>query len=49
MKNFLEKHQELIIGILNGFDRLIIQGTLRHLAHTGGMIDFLYGQNCTST
>jgi hypothetical protein len=42
MKNFLEKHQELIIGILNGFDRLIIQGTLRHLAHTGGMIDFLY-------
>jgi hypothetical protein len=42
MKSFLEKHQELIIGILNGFDRLIIKGTLRYLAHTGGMIDFLY-------
>jgi hypothetical protein len=42
MKRFLEKHQEMIIGILNGFDRLIIKGTLRNLAHTGGMIDFLW-------
>lgn len=42
MKSFLEKHQELISGVLNGFDRLIIKGTLRYLAHTGGMLDFLH-------
>lgn len=41
MKSFIEKHQELIVGILNGFDRLVIRGTLRNLAHAGGMFDFL--------
>jgi hypothetical protein len=41
MKSFIEKHQEQIVGILNGFDRLVIRGTLRNLAHTGGMFDFL--------
>jgi len=41
MKSFLEKYQEKIYGVLSGFDRLIVRGTLRNLAHTGGMIDFL--------
>ncbi|MCP5104247.1 MAG: hypothetical protein GY950_12745 [bacterium] len=41
MKSFIEKHQELLVGILNGFDRLVIRGTLRNLAHAGGMFDFL--------
>jgi len=41
MENFIEKHREKIVGVLNGFDRLVLRGTIRQLAYTGGMMGFL--------
>lgn len=41
MKSFIEKHADLVIGILSGFDRLVIHGVLRSLSVTCGMMDFL--------
>jgi hypothetical protein len=41
MKRFIQRHAELISGVLSGFDRLRFRGTLRWLAHTQGMQSFL--------
>lgn len=41
MHPFLECHTNDVLGILNGFDRVRIRGTLRWLAHTRGMQSFL--------
>lgn len=41
MKSFIEKHSDLIEGVLNGFDRLVIHGALRWLSISCGMLDFL--------
>lgn len=41
MNIFLEKYAEQTIGVLSGFDRLIIRGILRALTLTAGMFDFL--------
>lgn len=41
MNKFIQQHQKKINGVLNGFDRLVIRGTLRSLAVKCGMIDFL--------
>lgn len=45
MNNFIEKHQKKIVGVLSGFDRLVLRGTIRHLAHTEGMMGFLSKTN----
>ena len=42
MKNFLQRHASHVMGVISGFDRLRFRGTLRPLAHTGGMAEFLY-------
>lgn len=42
MKSFLEKHSNLITGVLSGFDRLVIHGALRYLSVANGMMDFLW-------
>ena len=39
---FIQKHQEKIIGVLHGFDRLRFSGTLRALYHVPVMRDYLY-------
>lgn len=41
MHRFLQRHQESVIGMLSGFDRIRFRGTLRLLAHVGGMLSFL--------
>jgi hypothetical protein len=38
---FIEKHQADVIGILHGFDRLRLQGTLRSLYHPASMEAYL--------
>jgi hypothetical protein len=43
MKRFLQRYGEQIQGVLSGFDRLRFRGTLRWLAHTNGLKDYL---NC---
>jgi len=42
MDSFIQKYSENVIGVLNGWDRLLIRGTLRALAVTSGMMNYLY-------
>jgi hypothetical protein len=42
MHEFIAKHQEQITGTLSGFDRLVFRGTLRSIAHAGGMKQYLW-------
>jgi hypothetical protein len=41
MNSFVQRHQKSVIGILSGFDRLWLRGTLRWLAHRDGMATYL--------
>ncbi len=42
MKDFVGAHEKDIIGVLNGFDRLVLRGTLRQQVLLGGMARYLY-------
>ena len=42
MQQFIAKHQDDISGVLSGFDRLVLRGTLRSIAHTQGMNGYLW-------
>jgi hypothetical protein len=42
MKSFIQRFGEKVIGVLNGFDRLLIHGTLRRICYVVGMKDFLW-------
>lgn len=42
MHEFLQRHEQDVIGILSGFDRVRVRGTLRFLANTHGMRAYLW-------
>ena len=42
MERFIQKYDREVMGISKGFDRLVLRGTLRALAVTCGMMDFLW-------
>src|SRR5438132_4301171 len=37
VQQFIAKHQDDIAGVLSGFDRLVLRGTLRSIAYSDGM------------
>ena len=41
VESFLARHGQNVIGVLSGFDRLRLQGTLRTLYRPDGMARFL--------
>lgn len=41
MKEFIAKHQDQIVAVLSGFDRLVFRGTLRRIAYADGMRRYL--------
>ena len=41
MRQFLQHHGEQILGVLSGFDRLRLRGTLRMFASEGGVVGWL--------
>ena len=41
MLKFIAKHADQISGVLSGFDRLVFRGTLRSIAHSAGMNQYL--------
>jgi hypothetical protein len=41
MKLFLQRHAAVVTGVLSGFDRLVLHGSLRLLAYTGGLLKYL--------
>jgi hypothetical protein len=42
MNEFIEKYRDVITGVLSGFDRVVLRGTLRPLSRSEGMLTFLY-------
>lgn len=42
MKHFIARHSDRIIGVLNGFDRLVFRGTLRRISFADGLMNFLW-------
>ncbi|HEY3965075.1 MAG TPA: hypothetical protein VGM05_11035, partial [Planctomycetaceae bacterium] len=49
MKSFLARHASKIKGVLQGFDRIRFRGTLRWLANTKGMMNWLWHQQVRLT
>ncbi len=45
MQKFIAKHQGQIAGVLSGFDRLVLRGTLRSIVSPGGMRQYLARNN----
>jgi hypothetical protein len=41
MERFLQRHEDRVIGVLSGFDRVLFQGTLRSLSYLNGLEAFL--------
>jgi len=42
METFLQRHKALVMGVLNGFDRLLFRGTLRVLGSVAGLKRYLW-------
>jgi hypothetical protein len=42
VQQFIAKHQDDIAGVLSGFDRLVLRGTLRSIAYAEGMNQYLW-------
>ena len=45
MKRFIAKHADKITGVLSGFDRLVLRGTLRPIAYVDGLKRLFWRQN----
>ena len=41
MESFIQRHQEDVIGVLSGFDRVLFRGTLRSISYGEGLEGFL--------
>lgn len=44
MNSFVQKHCSDVIGVLSGFDRLVVRGTVRPISYADGMSRFLSTQ-----
>lgn len=42
MKRFIQRFSDKIIGVLSGFDRLVLRGSLRRISFPEGMMSFLW-------
>ena len=45
MNQFVSHYSAQLLGVISGFDRLVLKGTLRPLSYTAGMMDFLSHKN----
>lgn len=41
MKLFLQRHAEVVTGVLSGFDRLVLRGSLRLFVYAKGLLKYL--------
>ena len=48
MERFLERHQDRVVGVLSGFDRLVFRGTFRSISYLKGLEIFLSKQGVLS-
>src|SRR5271169_2681659 len=42
MNEFIQRHQDKVIGQLDGFDRIRFRGTLRRLSYVGALMSYLW-------
>jgi hypothetical protein len=42
MNRFVGKYSAKLLGVISGFDRLVLKGTLRPLSYIAGMMNFLW-------
>lgn len=42
MNRFVAKYSAKLLGVISGFDRLVLKGTLRPLSYIAGMMNFLW-------
>jgi hypothetical protein len=42
MNRFVAKYNAKLLGVISGFDRLVLKGTLRPLSYIAGMMNFLW-------
>jgi hypothetical protein len=42
MDRFAHKYNQKLLGLISGFDRLVLKGTLRPLSYPAGMMNFLF-------
>lgn len=45
MERFLQHHQDRVIGVLSGFDRIVFRGSLRSISYVAGLDVFLSCQH----
>lgn len=45
MHEFIARHHDHLAGTLSGFDRLVFRGTLRKIAHVGGLKGYLWAND----
>jgi hypothetical protein len=44
MQDFVHRHRDSVIGVLSGFDRLLLRGTQRMLCTLAGLMSFLWSE-----
>src|SRR2546422_9434871 len=49
MQEFIAKHREEIAGVLSGFDRLVLRGTMRSISYAEGMMGYLWAKQVRLT
>ena len=49
MHQFITKHRDDIAGVLSGFDRVVLRGTLRSLSYPEGMMAYLWANQVRLT
>ena len=49
MKDFLDRHNHRILGVINGFDRMRFRGSLREMAYAMGMFRYLWNSQVKLT
>ena len=45
MERFIQQHGEKVTGVVSGFDRLVLRGSLRMLSFAAGMMGYLSAKN----
>ena len=45
MERFVQQHGEKVTGVVSGFDRLVLRGSLRMLSFAAGMMGYLSAKN----
>lgn len=49
MKEFIAKYRDRLVGVLSGWDRVVLRGSLRRISYSWGMMGYLWAQQVRLT